>query len=370
MPLHGTAMPAARIPARSDIHAARAHETRPGDAQLTAWLLSARAEVHALTGDPSARWHSPEAALLLPGGELRQPGSPFLAEPVPSAVTARPTRGEHPGRWLTASMLSLGVLAAVSATVSYSAQYRMVFAAKGVAPIAALEACIPDVAALIFATLGVALALHGKRAIRARVLNVAAVVTSVAMNILAAGHGWRDLAIWAMPPVAYALASDTAIGVVRAWTIARQKALNEALADDEATPLATLGHVILWLLRLTIAPRSTLAGFRTWVIEQCPVAPSRQAANASRQALAPIQSPPRKAITSHAPASGRAPRSGTKTAQFLALVADRYGPLASFPLTDVSRVCTELAPEVDLNPGAARTALRRHVLSLQNGNAS
>ena len=139
-------------------------------------------------------------------------------------------------------------------SVSYAAQYRMVFAAKGVAPVAALEAAIPDVAALIFATLGIALALHGRRAIRARVLNVAAVATSVAMNVLAAGHGWRDLAIWAMPPVAYALASDTAIGVVRAWTLARQKALNEALADDEATPLAILGGLLLWLLRLGIAP--------------------------------------------------------------------------------------------------------------------
>jgi len=46
-------------------------------------------------------------------------------------------------------------------------------------------------------------------------------------------------------------------------------------------------------------------------------------------------------------------------------VTDRYGPLAQFLLTDVSRVCTELAPEVDLDPGAARTALRRHVLAAQ-----
>ena len=131
-------------------------------------------------------------------------------------------------------------------------------------------------AALIFATLGIALALHGRRAIRARVLNVAAVATSVAMNVLAAGHGWRDLAIWAMPPVAYALASDTAIGVVRAWTLARQKALSEALADDEATPLAILGGLLLWLLRLALAPVSTLAGFRAWVVEECPVAPGRR----------------------------------------------------------------------------------------------
>jgi hypothetical protein len=120
-------------------------------------------------------------------------------------------------------MVALAVLAAAAATVSYSAQYRMVYAAKTSVPAAALEAGIPDVAALIFAALGIALALHGKRAVRPRLLNVCAVATSVAMNVLAAGHGWRDLAIWAMPPVAYALASDTAIGVVRAWTIARQR---------------------------------------------------------------------------------------------------------------------------------------------------
>ena len=123
--------------------------------------------------------------------------------------TADRRRKDQPARWLTASMLALGVLAAAAAAVSYSAQYRMVLAAKAVAPVAALEAGIPDVAALIFATLGIALALHGKRAIRARALNVGAVATSITMNVLAAGHGWRDLAIWAMPPVAYALASDT-----------------------------------------------------------------------------------------------------------------------------------------------------------------
>ena len=41
------------------------------------------------------------------------------------------------------------------------------------------------------------------------------------MNVIAAAPGWRDLAVWTMPPAAYALASDTLIGVVRAWVIAR-----------------------------------------------------------------------------------------------------------------------------------------------------
>jgi hypothetical protein len=271
-----------------------------------------------------------------------------------------------------ASMVSLAVLAAASAVVSYAAQYRMVFAAKGNAVVAALEAAIPDLAALIFATLGIALALHGKRAIRARVLNVAAVVTSVAMNVLASGRGWRDLAIWAMPPVAYALTSDTAISVVRAWTIARHKALNAALADDEATPLAILGGLSLWLLRLGMAPVSTLAGFRAWVVEECPVAPGRRIRPASSTGRSMTAPWPAKAISERRADASRqrgGVRENTKTARFLALVADRYGPLEAFPLADVSRVSTELAPEADLDPGAARSALRRHVQSLQNGSS-
>ena len=68
--------------------------------------------------------------------------------------------------------------------------------------IASLEAAIPDAAALVFASLGVALALHGKRAVRARLLNVASVAVSVFMNTIAAAPGWKSVAIWAMPPIA------------------------------------------------------------------------------------------------------------------------------------------------------------------------
>jgi hypothetical protein len=279
--------------------------------------------------------------------------------------------GDLPARWLTVAMVSLGVLAGGSAVVSYAAQYRMVFAAKGVVPVAALEAGIPDVAALVFATLGIALALHGRRAIRARVLNVGAVGTSVAMNVLGAGHGWRDLAIWAMPPVAYALASDTAIGVVRAWTIARQRALNEALDDAEPTPLAMIGGFLLWVLRLVLAPVSTLSGFRRWVLDECPVAPGRWVAATARPG-AGIELSTRRVIGGRSvPRESRSgPRAGTKTERFLALVAGRYGPLAEFPLGSVSRVCSELAPEADLDLGAARTALRRHVQAARNGSVS
>jgi hypothetical protein len=310
---------------------------------------------------------------------LRVPDDDFADVPASSddvrAATLRLHgcgEGDRPARWLTASIVALGVLATTSAVVSYAAQYRMVLAAKAVAPVAALEAGIPDVAALIFATLGIALALHGRRAIRARVLNVGAVGTSVAMNVLAAGHGWRDLAIWAMPPIAYALASDTAIGVVRAWTIARQKALNEALAGEDAAPLAMVGGFLLWVLRLTLAPVSTLAGLRRWVLDECPVAPGRRAVGAALEPRAGIAQRTRQAIDGRpaSPQRRSGPRSGTKTERFLALVAERHGPLAEFPLASVSRVCSELAPETDLDLGAARTALRRHVQAARNGSAS
>jgi hypothetical protein len=271
------------------------------------------------------------------------------------------THVDRSGSWLRNASAGLAVLAGAAAVVSFTAQYRMIFAARRLALVACLEAAIPDASALVFASLGIALALHGRRAIRARVLNVASVGVSVFMNAIAAAPGWRSLAIWAMPPVAYALASDTLIGVVRAWAIARHQALNARLADGEVTPLAVLGGLLLWLLRLVLAPGSTLTGFRSWVIQECPVAPGRGLAVAR----------PATAIATSAASPGRArrgPRTGTKTARFLALVAERHGPLAAVPVTEVSRICAVLAPEADLNAGAARTALRTAVLAAQNGS--
>jgi hypothetical protein len=255
--------------------------------------------------------------------------------------------GDRSGVWLRNAAGGLCVLAAAAAAVSFTAQYRMVDATRHLPAIAALEASIPDAAGLVFACLGIALALHGRRALRPRALNLASVGASVFMNAIAAAPGWRNLAIWAMPPVAYALASDTLIGVVRAWALARHQYLNAALAADQATPLAILGGLILWLLRLALAPASTLAGFRAWVLAECPVAPGHRA-------------PSRPALSPH-------PWKATKTARFLSLVTERHGPLASIPLDRVASISAALAPQADLNTGAARTALRKAVLAARNG---
>jgi hypothetical protein len=287
-----------------------------------------------ITGRP------PASGLLVvmagPAAPAPGPGS----QPVPPRWSK-----DRSGLWLRNAAAGLCVLAAAAAAVSFTAQFRMVDAVRRLPAIAALEAAIPDAAALVFACLGIALAVHGRRALRARALNLASVAASVFMNAIAAAPGWRNLAIWAMPPVAYALASDTLIAVVRTR--------HQHQTWDEATPLVILGGLILWLLRLALAPASTLAGFRAWVLEECPVAPGRRA-------LSP------------APDQGEAtvPRKATKTARFLFLVTERHGPLAAIPLSRVASISAALAPAAGLNPGAARAALRKAVLSARNGDPS
>jgi hypothetical protein len=265
----------------------------------------------------------------------------------------------RPDIWLNTAAAGLCVLASAAASVSFSAQYRLVNAARHLPMIAGLEAAIPDAAALVFACLGVALALHGRQAARARLLNAASAGASVFMNVIAAAPGWRDLAVWAMPPAAYALASDTLIGVVRVGVLARHQ--DPAALAEEVTLLAAIGGIALWLLRLSMAPASTLAGFRSWVLEECPVAPGRRV---TRPAPAvPHGTASRAAL----PQRGSGPRGGTKTARFLALVTNQHGPLAAVPLGSVGRISAQVAPQVDLNAGAARAALRRAVLAAQNG---
>jgi hypothetical protein len=280
---------------------------------------------------------------------------------LPAEAPSTASTHDRARAWLRAATGALAALAAAAATVSWDAQYVLVRGVKHAPPIAALEAGIPDIGALIFAALGIALALHGRRAIRPRALNVTCIAISLAMNALASAPGWRDLAIWIMPSAVYALASDTLIGVIRAWAIARMQHGGQALADDEPTPIALIGGFLLWLLRLALAPPSTITGFRRWAVEECPVAPGRKA--------------PRQPTAAHRPAlppANRGPGSKngykpTKQARMLALAAQRHD-LTRLPLKQVSGIANAIGTEVDLSPGTARRVLLAHVRALQNGH--
>jgi hypothetical protein len=93
---------------------------------------------------------------------------PAQLRPAPGAAdrVVKSIAGDAGKAWLRNAITALGVLAAAAATVSWEAQFVMVSAVKRSAVIAAIEAGIPDAGALIFAGLGIALALHGRRALR------------------------------------------------------------------------------------------------------------------------------------------------------------------------------------------------------------
>jgi hypothetical protein len=271
-------------------------------------------------------------------------------------------RARSRGRaWLAGAMSALAVLAAAAAVVSWDAQYVLVARARHAPVIAALEAGIPDAGAAVFAALGIALALHGHRALRPRALNVACVAISVTMNAMAAASGWRDTAIWVMPAAIYALASDTLIGVVRAWAIARMHADGHVLAADDTTPLAVAGALLLWLLRLLLAPASTLTGFRRWVITECPAAP--------RRAGAAQPAPPSAQLAARPPARRRTPDGRPRKQDLLIALAGQRHDLHALPLGQVSAIATAIGGEVDLHAGTARRVLRAHVRALQNHDA-
>ena len=265
---------------------------------------------------------------------------------------------DRSGLWLRNAAAGLCVLAAAAAVVSFTAQYRMVDAARHLPVVAALEAAIPDAAALVFACLGVALALHGRRAIRPRALNLAAVGTSVFMNAIAAAPGWRNLAIWAMPPIAYALASDTLIGVVRAWALARHRELDVSAGRRG-------GHAAGGRRRADLVAAAPGPGPRLDAGRVPRLGPGRMPGRPR-----PPRRPPRPAARSGpaGPGEGDGPAEGDQDRP-LPVFGHRTARAARLDPAGSRRPDQRRpGPSVGLNTGAARTALRKAVLAARNGD--
>jgi hypothetical protein len=135
-------------------------------------------------------------------------------------------------------------------------------------------------------------------------------------------------------------------------------ARRHALGQDERSPWLAAAPLAAYAVRLVLAPPSTAAGLRRWLLLNTPLPASRKPVVA--------RAPQPKPIGGVRDPSGR--RAGSKTMRFLALVERRHGPLSDVPPERVARICTELAPEVGLDAGAARTALRKAVLAARDGS--
>jgi hypothetical protein len=265
------------------------------------------------------------------------------------AETWQRRNGHRPGSVLIAVATGLLFLLGVGLfAVSLDAQYRYVFHAKHQSAASWIEALALDVGMAVFSLLALGLARAGKPARAERVLIMACAGASGVMNFAAANDASpKSVLAYVMPPVFLAVVTDRVVSVAR----------RHVLGEHERSPWLAAGTAFLYTLRLTLAPPSTAAGLRRWLLLKTPLPASKTPAVAAE--------PHPKAIAGRRGPAGS--RAGSKTARFLALVAERHGPLAGFPPGRVSPTCTELAPEVGLNPGAARTALRRAVLAAQDG---
>jgi hypothetical protein len=265
------------------------------------------------------------------------------------AAARRRGSGHRPGSVLVAVATGLlFVLGAGLFAVSLDAQYRYVFHAKHQSAASWIEALALDVGMAIFSLLALGLARAGKPARTERVLIMACAGASAVMNFAAANDASpKSVLAYVMPPVFLAVVADRVVSVAR----------RHVLGEDERSPWLAAATVVLYTLRLVLAPPSTAAGLRRWLLLKTPLPAPR--------APAVVPAPQPRAIAGKRGPGGR--RAGSKTARFLALVEQRHGPLAGFPPELVSATCTQLAPEVGLNIGAARTALRHAVLAARDG---
>lgn len=270
--------------------------------------------------------------------------------------------------WLRIATVLLGLLAVGMLVVSLAAQYRYLMAERHQAVPAAIEALGLDVAMTVFSLLALALAWRGLSARIERALVVVCALGSAGMNLAAANGGSpRSIAAFVMPPLLLAITVDRVVAVVR----------RHVLGDTESSAWAGAGRVALYGLRFVLALPSTASGLRrqvlimtplpgTAAVSPAPDVPAVAAAPASASAGTPATDPdPEPQVKT----TGRG-QATSKTARFLALVEERYGDLASVNPVKVARIAADLAPEVGLNVGAARSALRPRVLAAQAGGAS
>jgi len=174
---------------------------------------------------------------------------------------------------ISSATVLLGLLAAGLFAVSLSAQYRYVFEVKHVAPAAAIEALALDAAMTVFSLLGLGLAMAGQSARIERALIVACALGSAGMNYAAANvTSPRSVVAYVAPPVLLAVVVDRVIAVVRRHVLDdTERSVWAVLGRAAAAALKALGLVMLYLLRLVLAPPSTSAGLRRVVLNATPL---------------------------------------------------------------------------------------------------
>jgi hypothetical protein len=277
----------------------------------------------------------------------------------------------RPGRALvnTATIL-LGLLAAGLFGVSLAAQYQYILRAKHHQVTASVaEALALDAGMVIFSLLALGLARAGQPARIERALILACAFGSAAMNYAAADVASpRSVAAYVMPPVFLAVVTDRVIAVVRRHMLGEEERSAWAVLGRAA--LAVLGwsaRVVLYGLRLILAPRSTLGGLRRCVLLATPL-PAGPAAVLPPPPEDPPPAPAKCMVSTgerhgwdmpcgkplpcpdHLPLLAREPGESKKS--HLARLYRRHP--ACGDRGQASKAASQLAAAADLTPGTAR----------------
>jgi hypothetical protein len=320
-----------------------------------------------------------------------------------------PRTGRKPGSGLITTALVLLVFLGIGLlAVSVAAQYRYVLVQRHQVTASAIEALALDVGLCILSCLALALSRRGLASAVERVLILAVAGASAGMNFAAANpSSWRSVLAYCMPPAFLAVIVDRVVSVIRRHYLEMPDVSPWRLAGRAVIAAARFsGLAVLYGLRLVLDPPGTCTGVRRAILAATPLprAPERPQIEAPEDPIAycsalvdagPVRLPCRKAmpctvhpqdspewVATHclvvsgenafcakplpcpvhdpAPRRDRRPRGqggGTKTARFLELVQTRHGELATIPLSQVSKIATAIAPDADLHPASARTAL-------------
>jgi hypothetical protein len=180
----------------------------------------------------------------------------------------------RPGtRLIWAAACGLAVLAVATFFVSFRAQYTFVYAVKREAGPALIEALIADVAMVVCALLALGMARAGQSAKVARLLVVVFAGLSAGMNYLAADvASVRSVTVYVMPPAVVAVCTDQVVSVVRRFGLGISEDTAWAVLGRSAVAAARLaGIIVLYSLRLVLAPAETAGGLRKMVLAAAPI---------------------------------------------------------------------------------------------------
>lgn len=296
----------------------------------------------------------------------------------------RATREKRPGASLIGAggvllfLLGSGLLA-----VSFAAQYQYVLHERHQHIASLIEAGALDVGLIIFSLLALGLARGGLSAKVERAAVLACAAGSAVMNYAAADvTSPRSVLAYCMPPVFLAFVVDRVVRTIQRHVLGMSESRSPwaALTDAAARLLRLLGMAALYVLRFLVDRRNTCKGLRQAILNATPLPSAATSAADERQPRSkwfcfaqldpaypelrcdrpvPCAEHPR-AAEPHRTRKRRRGQQGsspTKTARFLELVQKRHGELAAIPLDQVSRIATTLAPEAELHPASARTAL-------------